>query len=129
MQKHDSLRLEMQPGLGLSVLGVTYTPTNGIADVTASLEDRPMDHAPLPSPEILARLDQILVEIEVSRRQAALFTGRRVGAISAQTDMLALQQTVLLLIVDEVRALRADLASRTLAARTRRAWAWLKGLF
>lgn len=128
MQKHESLRVESQPSLGHPVLRVFYTPS-GIADVTAMLEDRPMTNAPLPAPEILARLDQILVEMQQTRQQAVLLAGRRMGAMSAQSDLLALQQSAMLLVVDELRGLRADLEARTLAARTRRAWAWLKGLF
>ena len=105
MHRHESLRVDLQPVLGSAgPISVQYqhTPPT-VTEIPIATDVRPRV-APFAAPEILDRLD-------------ALVHGH-------DADNAVLHR-----IANELMDLRADLQSRTFAARCRRAWAWLKGRF
>lgn len=113
MERPEPLRVDQQPLLGGGpVIGVHYVGRPPIAEIP----DRD-PRAPLAPPELLVRVDQILVEMQ-QLTQAVYLACATHDAVMLLTDVHS-----------ELQGLRADLASRTVAARTRRVIAWLKGLF
>lgn len=129
MERPEPLRVDQQPLLGGGpAIGVHYVGQVPIAEIP----DRD-PRAPLAPPELLVRFDQILVEMQRLTQAVYLASPRpdivvreRLGELTCATQDLNI---LLADVHTELQGLRADLASRTVAARTRRVIAWLKGLF
>lgn len=135
MERSEALRVDQTPLLGSGpVIGVHYV---GVPPAASPADRDP--RAPLAAPEVLARLDQIIVELQANTRATQLIAPRPDPILRGSLDLLSAAATTIActqhdtaaVVADlhtELQALRADLAARTFASRMRRFGAWLKGL-
>lgn len=126
MQRQEPLRIDMQPTLGAGhVFGVHYIA----GDPSVREDAAPRSPEPLALAEMPAQLSAIHLALQQIARKDYQLPEELITAV--HTIAYAQRDTAIAVgdVYAEVSALRADLKSRTFAARCRRAWAWLKGLF
>lgn len=134
MHGHRPVHVDLQPTLGhQGTIGVHYVQAGAAAAQVPEDCAIPPGVAPDAAPEIVTRLDQILVEFQQLTQAVYLNTPVADHVVRQALERIACTAEELTAIGHDVHSelvkLRADLHSRTAAARLRRAWAWLKGLF